>query len=267
MKKRIVFFDVDGTLLDRNNEIPDSTKDSIQEIQSKGIEVAISTGRAPTMFRKISEELNINSYVSCNGSLVVYQGKVIHQEQYDVDMLSKLEKQALNKGYSMIFSTKDKIWINSKSDVFVDNSMSLIGLDAPAYHEANLHEEISYALLLCDTYEEEFLEQYRNNFRFLRWYKYCVDVLNPGMYKAKGAQKMLEYLELPKELSVAFGDGVNDLEILKFAGTGIAMGNSVELAKKAADFVTKDVSENGIAYGLEKLGLLGKTKTNSGRNL
>ncbi|WP_040982385.1 Cof-type HAD-IIB family hydrolase [Oceanobacillus jeddahense] len=260
MEKRIVFFDIDGTILDRNNEIPKSTIDSIHEIQSKGIEVAISTGRAPTMFQHISEELSINSYVSCNGSLVVYQGEVIHQEKYNIEDLRELEKKAFERGYSMMFSTKDKIWINSKSDVFIDDSMSLIGLDVPTYHEATLHDEISYALLLCETDDERFLEQYRNNFRFLRWYKYCVDVLNPDMYKAKGALKMLEYLEIPKESSVAFGDGINDLELLKFVGTGVAMGNSVESAKQASDFVTRDVADNGIAYGLKKLGLIDKTK-------
>lgn len=54
----------------------------------------------------------------------------------------------------------------------------------------------------------------------------------------------------------AFGDGLNDLEMIEFVGTGVAMGNAVESLKEIADFIPKPVDEDGIKYGIEQLGLL-----------
>ena len=82
------------------------------------------------------------------------------------------------------------------------------------------------------------------------------DILPNGGSKAEGIKKMLEILGIPREHVYAFGDALNDKEMLEFVGTGIAMGNAVQEIKDIADMVTKSVDQEGIKYGLEMVGLL-----------
>lgn len=68
--------------------------------------------------------------------------------------------------------------------------------------------------------------------------------------------KTLDFFGIDKSEAIAFGDGENDIDMLELAGLGIAMGNGNEKLKKAADFVTKQSSENGIDYALKKYGII-----------
>lgn len=84
----------------------------------------------------------------------------------------------------------------------------------------------------------------------------CGEICCKGINKSYGMEKYLEYVGLTRKDAIAFGDGPNDLDMLSFAETGVAMGNGLEEVKKLADFVTKDINENGIAYALKELGLI-----------
>lgn len=66
-------------------------------------------------------------------------------------------------------------------------------------------------------------------------------------------KKVLHHLELAPEEAIAFGDNLNDLEMLSYVGVGVAMGNAVDETKKKADFVTKPINQDGISYALQKL--------------
>lgn len=84
----------------------------------------------------------------------------------------------------------------------------------------------------------------------------CGEICCKGINKSYGMEKYLEYVGLTRKDAIAFGDGPNDLDMLSFAETGVAMGNGLEEVKKLADFVTKDIDENGIAFALKELGLI-----------
>ena len=83
-----------------------------------------------------------------------------------------------------------------------------------------------------------------------------MDVLPIGGSKANGIEKYIEKRGYTKDQVYAFGDYLNDIEMLQYVGHGVAMGNAPDEVKKAARYVTKDVGEDGIAYGLEMVGLL-----------
>ncbi|MCV5432962.1 HAD hydrolase family protein, partial [Escherichia coli] len=85
---------------------------------------------------------------------------------------------------------------------------------------------------------------------------YSMDIIPNGGSKAKGIEKFIERLGFNREQVYAFGDGLNDLEMIEAVGTGIVMGNGHEDLKKLANYVTKDVSEDGIYHGLKWAGLL-----------
>lgn len=109
--------------------------------------------------------------------------------------------------------------------------------------------------MFCTQDEEERYSRFKE-FDLVRWHERSTDVLPSGGSKAEGIKKVIEKLPFDREDTYAFGDGLNDLQMIEFAGTGVAMGNAVPELKKIADFITKPVDEDGIQYAVEALGLL-----------
>jgi Cof subfamily protein (haloacid dehalogenase superfamily) len=254
---KIVFFDIDGTLLDKNNQIPPSTKEAINLLKENGVSVAIATGRAPTIFDAIRQELGIETFVCCNGSFAVFEGDVVYKHSLELSEIGSLQESANDLTHPMIFANCEGIWTNAENHPQIQQCMKDLNIKYPKYLPMlDDQSEILYALLFCEEDQEEYYKKTHTWFDFIRWHKYSMDVIPHGGSKAKGIEVLLERLNIPRENSYAFGDGINDLEMLEYVGTGIAMGNGKKEAKEMADFVTKDVSDDGIYYGLKKLGLI-----------
>jgi hypothetical protein len=100
------------------------------------------------------------------------------------------------------------------------------------------------------------LEQLSAHFTILRHDFPLAELVPCGYSKATGLEVVRQALGLEVADTYAIGDSVNDLDMIRAAGTGIAMGNASEVAKEAADYVTSDIHEDGIAHALEKFGLI-----------
>ena len=103
MKKNIVFFDIDGTLLDHDKQLPDSTRHAVRKLQEQGTYVAIATGRAPFMFKELRKDLGIESFVSFNGQYVVFENEVIYKNPIRTQSLHKLSEQAKRHDAPLVF--------------------------------------------------------------------------------------------------------------------------------------------------------------------
>ncbi|WP_408010818.1 Cof-type HAD-IIB family hydrolase [Pseudalkalibacillus sp. A8] len=258
MTNKIVFFDIDGTLLDHQKRIPAGTKLAIKELQDRKVPIAIATGRAPFMFHYLLEELSINGFVSFNGQYVSYENQSIYENPLEEKFLQELVLQSKEHDHPMVFLNTETGRTTHDSHPHVQKSMDDLKLIHPE-HDPEFYRgrSIYQALLYCEKGEKETL--YRNtysDFNFIRWHQYSMDVLPKTGSKAIGIEKMIAHLGYHQEDVIAFGDGLNDLEMLEFAGTGIAMGNSKEAAKRSADFVTRAVDDDGIRHGLRKVGLI-----------
>ena len=90
----------------------------------------------------------------------------------------------------------------------------------------------------------------------VRWHPLFTDIVKKGINKSTGIDEVSRYFGIKLEDTIAFGDGGNDIPMLKHAGLGIAMGNASERVQAAADFVTTSVDDDGIAYALKHFGLI-----------
>ncbi|WP_026676201.1 Cof-type HAD-IIB family hydrolase [Fictibacillus gelatini] len=258
MEEKIVFFDIDGTLVDEEKRIPDSTKESIKDLQKNGIHVAIATGRSPFMFKEISAELNIDTFVSFNGSYVVFNGEVIYKRPLERKWIGHLLELSTENNHPLIFMDHIKATASVDRNEIVYECMKKLLPYYPerdeTYYETS---EIFQVLLFCQAqFERAYTEQYNGIFDFVRWHEHSTDVLPMGSSKAKGIEILLKKMNVKRENSYAFGDALNDIEMLRTVGMGIAMGNGLQEAKQAAKYVTKSVSEDGIWHGLKYAGLL-----------
>jgi Cof subfamily protein (haloacid dehalogenase superfamily) len=257
MNKPIVFFDIDGTLLNENKIIPESTKTAVRLLQDKGIHTVIATGRVPEMFYWIRKELNIDSYVSMNGQYVVYDGKEIYSNPMNPERLHSLSLRTAENGDALAYCSDQDIKVSASNHPFIESSFDTLMM---TYPEVNHHfykqKPIYQGHLYCDTSNHQMYVDHFPDFEFVKWHDYAYDILPKGASKAIGIQALLKVLNINNENCYAFGDGLNDLEMLSSAGTGIAMGNAVPEAKAVADIVTTSSSHHGILNGLIQVGLL-----------
>ncbi|MHA6534676.1 Cof-type HAD-IIB family hydrolase [Paenibacillus sp. BAC0078] len=257
MTKKTIFFDIDGTIYDEEKRVPATTKEAIAELKRRGHNVAIATGRAPYMFEDLREELDIHSYVSLNGQYVIFEGEVIYRNPLDRASLQKMTLFAEKQDHPVAYVDAVGMSVNVAEHEYIKTSIGSLKMAFPMYDAGYyLQNDIYQAMLFCPqesqiVYEERFPE-----FNFIRWNPLCMDVLPGNGSKAAGIEQMIKRLGARMEEIYAFGDGLNDLEMLSLVGHGIAMGNAEDEVKAVARYVTKHVSENGILEGLRMVGLL-----------
>ncbi|PAQ14491.1 hydrolase Cof [Bacillaceae bacterium SAOS 7] len=254
---KIVFFDIDGTLLNHEKQLPARTKEAVKMLQNKGVYTAIATGRAPFMFEDLRKELNIESFISFNGQYVVFEGEAVYLNPLHIDPLSNLVAQAKEKEHPLVFMNESTMRSNHPQHTHIETSFRSLNFPHPEsqpdfYQQNDLYQ----TLLFCSEEDEVNYREQFPEFTFIRWHPYSLDIVPVGGSKAVGIERMLERLPFELEDVYAFGDGLNDIEMLQAVGTGVAMGNAHPIVKEQADMVTADVADDGIFLALEKLGLI-----------
>ncbi|MDD9147198.1 Cof-type HAD-IIB family hydrolase [Sporolactobacillus sp. CQH2019] len=258
---KIVFFDIDDTLYDQDKKIPESTAEAIEKLQRKGIITAVATGRGPFMFADLRRQLNIHTFVSYNGSYVVHENEPALRNPLSRPILQELEKESSEIGNRLVFLNEQTMRIDGKKNDRVEKGIASLKLNFPFPEEDpgfyKQHDIYQALLFYSERDDSSYLrKEPLNTFRYVRWHPYGVDVIPNGGSKASGIGSILEKMNLSADEACAFGDGNNDVEMLSFVGTGVAMGNAVAGVKKAADFVTRPVNKDGVYYGLKNIGLL-----------
>ncbi|MUK87705.1 Cof-type HAD-IIB family hydrolase [Ornithinibacillus sp. L9] len=254
----VIFFDIDGTLLNGEKELPHSTKESIFKLKALGHEVAIATGRAPFMYEDLRKELDIDTFVSYNGQYVVVRGEVAYVNPLNIPSLKKLSEMALEKNHPVVFMDHEDMKANVPEHHYINESISTLKIEKFPTHDPHYYSgrELYQSLLFCEEGEEKQYEQIFCDFNFVRWHPYSVDITPKGGSKAKGIEQAAEKLGFSEEHIFAFGDGLNDIEMLSTVKNSVAMGNAEEEVKSVAQHVTKSVEDNGIQHGLKMVGLL-----------
>lgn len=271
----IVFFDIDGTLVTEGNQIPEATVQAVAQLKKNGIQPVLATGRPPLLITDIAEKLNINSYISMNGQYIVYEGEVIESNPLSIDLVDRLVDFANRREDGVILCTENELIINSRLSI-KPNSWYLKLLKSfahliPKKIEIKFREKAMKKKIKKTDYEDKEIymlnlnvnqeaeKDYVKKFEsldFTRANEYNMDVINKGVSKAKAIEKLLKHLNVEVKDTIAFGDGLNDLEMIKFVGTGIAMENGFEELKEAADFVTSSVFNDGITKALKGMKLI-----------
>ena len=256
MEPCLIIFDIDETLyINHENRIPESTLDAINKLKVAGHTLAIATGRSPFELMDEAKQLPVDFFILANGQLVLQDGKVIYENPIEIDVINELLADAKAKNIYIGFSSATHSSVTGMTDAMRD-MFAKYYVNLPEVSTCiNSHGSIYQIWYLCE-HLADVTEKYKDKLRFIPWLNNGADVIPIGVSKAVGLTKTLEVLggTLPKKI-VFFGDGTNDIELVKMADIGIAMGNAVEPLKLVADFVTKNIEDDGIYYACEQLGL------------
>jgi hydroxymethylpyrimidine pyrophosphatase-like HAD family hydrolase len=287
---KLIAVDVDGTLLNSAQEITERTKAALRRAVERGATLAVATGRRRHTAQPIAERLDLPFYlVSSQGAALWQDGRLLAHSHLPaanarvaLDVIQDLGMAAAILGNAL--EQEEVIWAagdveaNPRMAAYLDRNRRFV---LPLGPETFDHDPIEF--IVVDDMErlqrlDEALTGHqapvpsedapaqegpsptrplwrvifsRNQFTAGG----AVEVVGPDTSKASALAVLCERLGITRDQLIAFGDNVNDLEMLAFAGLGVAMGNSTPDARAVADRVAPTNDEDGIAVTLEELGL------------
>ncbi|MCE4052127.1 HAD family hydrolase [Bacillus sp. Au-Bac7] len=259
MYKGIIFFDLDGTLLNEYSVISEENKIILKELQEKGYLCVIASGRSPQEILGITQGVNISSYISLNGQYIVVNHQVLIKHKMDLKVIQELDNFSRKLNNSLAYYGEKEYKINlidqAAIQLYAMDHAPLPSIEPEFYKYNDI-----YMLYLFNSdkeldvlYEKEFA----GNLTFYRDSPYSMAIVNQGNSKKNGIKELYKALEFTNyEETYAFGDGNNDVSMFEVVKHGIAMGNANELVKEKAEFITKSHTTNGILFALQKYQLL-----------
>lgn len=262
MSKKIIFFDIDGTLYTRETGVPDSTIEAIDRLVENGHIPLFCTGRTKCNIDERFTDMPIYGMVAGGGTYVEYQKRTLFEYLIPKQELERIEAVTKTAHYLPLYEGKDTIYFNPED---VKEGYGVMG-EAISEHMASIMEPFDWNharvnKLCCGlTDESDFglldtllKEQYHVINHDLEGY---VEIMPRCCTKASGAEILLKELGLEQSDAYAFGDSKNDLEVLQYVKYGIAMGNAYPDVLAQAPYRTKAIGDDGIYYALKEFGLI-----------
>ncbi|MEK5330845.1 MULTISPECIES: Cof-type HAD-IIB family hydrolase [unclassified Lysinibacillus] len=257
MDCKIIFFDVDGTLINYDDGcIESSTKNALQLLRNKGIRLVAATGRPLSMCHDL-QELGIDTFITANGAYTRHGDQIIHTIPIAQEIVENVKAFADDNNNSLSFFTDQLFMNNVRHPATLKAMKETLSLDEyPPTNNNILNEEVYLMCLYANVKEEKkYITQFPN-LKFERWHPTIINVLQDDVSKSIAVEAVLKYFNLVPKEAIAFGDGDNDIDMLKQVGYGIAMGNGSVALKNIADYITMKSDEGGIDYALRKLQLI-----------
>ena len=250
---KIVFTDVDGTLLDGIRGFPYlSAKNqyAIKALLEKGIYVVISSGRSKSILNKEIVSLNPNGYILCNGAYIELNNKPIQKIVLSKEDVKYIKDLTLTNNGILLYENQEGAYadIRSKCPLLEDFITEWNMPSLKIQYKENFDEEVYKVANVFPTTSDfdKFTSSIDNRIDIRRQKGLLAyDIVPKGMSKGNAIKQVLDTLHISNLDALAFGDNVNDIEMLEAVGTGVAMGNACEELKKVADDVTDDAINDG----------------------
>ena len=254
---KAIFFDIDGTLVSfKNHQIPKSTSDALYKLKEKGIKLFIATGRGKDGL-DVLNDFPFDGYITLNGQYCYTNNQIIYSNTIKKEDLQALLDYLKDHQVPCGFTEENTKYFNYR-DERVDAIHAIThNDDHPAGDCSHVIDKSIYQIMcFVDEKEEKEILSHMPHCISARWHPTFCDISPIGGTKQLGIDKFLEYYGLDLKDTMAFGDGGNDKQMLQHVSLAIAMGNAGDELKSIADFVTKDVDDEGIAYALKHYGLI-----------
>lgn len=247
---RIVFFDVDGTLIDmKKKQISIRMLETLVRLKEKGVLLCLATGRGPMLLPHF-EGVEFDAFLTFNGSYCFNAEEIILDRPILREDVKRVIGNAAAIGRPVSVATKARLAANGKDKDLVDYyAIAKCEVDvAEDFDDLIDHENVYQMMLGCRKEEYPALLRDVSGARITAWWDRAGDVIPSGGGKGYGIEKILEYYGIDRSQALAFGDGSNDIEMLQTVGWSVAMGNATPNVKAAADDVCADVADDGIYH-------------------
>lgn len=278
MTKKIVFFDIDGTIWDWNGVIPQSAITAIKKLKENGHIPVICSGRAKGHIRdERLLSIGFNGIIAACGDHVEYEGKMIFERFLSMDLVKKVIEFSIESQVPIVLEGPVKHWISPtgfEKDEFVTRMYKVMGDDAITLSgfssDMRVNKFSGDVVTQSDySYFKSILEKdvcfiehgltpdvNQRPDKDLSEIQAVFEAVIPGTSKAEGIKKLCDYLGIGLEDTFAIGDSANDIEMIQCVNTGICMGDGSRSLKEVADYVTTNIRDDGIRKALEHFELI-----------
>lgn len=275
MTVRLIALDLDGTLFTEDKNISEENQKAIRDARKKGIEIVIATGRPvngiPT---EIFRELGVQYVIDLNGACVhrLRDGACIYEERMETKAACELVRMCLEyRVYLSVFAGEKSCVQADREDLLEQMGFSKVLYeyikktrtyvdDLPAYLRTSgdpIYKVVMNFIPLPDGSYLDYdvlRDRIDADARFdqVDGGGHNMEVTMAGVSKGKALKWLAKELGVSIEETMACGDTENDIDIIRTAGIGVAMGNAKENVKEIADYVTKTNMEDGVAYAIRR---------------
>lgn len=278
--RKIVFLDVDGTLVDYHNRIPESAVIAIRKARENGHKVFVCTGRSRAEMQSELWEIGLDGMIGGNGSYVEYDNQVLMHQ-----MLSEEDSKAIvdwlhERGLEFYLESNNGLFASEnfkesarpvirkyvmqkgKTAAEVEDMEAEDALHGLVYGEELYRNDLNKVSFILNSYQDHLDSAIAfPNLKAGTWggrveTALFGDLGVKDITKAHAIEVLLEHLQASQKDTIAFGDAKVDIPMLEYCDFGVSMGNGGPEILAMADMVTDDVEENGIYNAFEKLGLI-----------
>lgn len=260
----IIFFDIDGTLLtlDKEHIFPDSAKKALIKAKENGHKIFINTGRAKAAIDKILLDFGFDGLVCGCGTYIEYEGKVMYRNMLSDEECIKTRDELKELGMQTVFESVERLFIEGDYgkgsfleyiyEYFKHNVPKPI---IPPYSDDFRFDKYT-TCITKDSDRDGFYSKMGERYNLIAHTPIVIECIPKGHSKATGMEYVAKMLGDDIENCYAFGDSVNDLDMLKAAGHAVAMGNGMPDIFDVVEYKTSDINEDGILNGLIHYGLI-----------
>lgn len=275
---KIIFLDVDGTLVDYENNIPKSAAEAVKKARKNGHRVYICTGRSKAEVYEEIWDIGLDGMIGGNGSYVEDHGFVVMHQHMTGEQCRRIVDWLHERKLEFYLESNNGLFA---SEHFAEKSRPALmeysarkgkpipGEEAAAsvfpdmIFDGDLYREdvnkISYVLSSYQDYSdarEQFPDMQHGTWGGAGETALFGDFGVKGITKGNAIGRLLDYLDAKAEDTIGFGDAKIDIPMLECCEIGVAMGNGGEEIKSMADYITDDVQEDGLYHAFVKLGLI-----------
>ena len=261
MKRKLLFFDIDGTLWDYQNVIPASTIQAIRQARANGHLAFINSGRSRAFIRSQALfDIGFDGIVSGCGTMIEYRDEVRFYHRLDNDHLAEVIQTVRSHNFRPVLEGRHDLYIDDDefgSEPYGQKLKRELGEHLLSIADNWGKWEVSK--LSCATepnVHEDCIRALADEFEFMIHTPEVVEMTPMGYNKGSAIRRVCEMFDTDVADTIAFGDSANDMTMLKTAGVAVVMGNGSDEAKAAADYVTKDLHDDGILHACKHLDLL-----------
>lgn len=255
---KAVFFDIDGTLVSfATHTVPDSARRAIAQLRANGVKVFIATGRL-LRHTEVVRDVEVDGYITVNGSYCLTSaGEVIYEQAFPQDVVERIFALERKYGFRAAVMTHENIYVDSLEG----RPQQVADMVHILPEEADLEDIVSRqpVLQMCPYIDRELEQKVMAELPECvasRWVDMFMDLNLKGVDKSVAAKRVMEYYGYTMEQAMAFGDGGNDVPLVRDVALGVAMDNACDELKSVADYVTLSVDDDGVERALQYFGLI-----------
>lgn len=256
----LVFFDIDGTLVTHGDHIPDSALEAIRAMRENGHFAILNTGRPMAMIHPRMLAGPFDGVIASCGTHIVWQGRTMLCELMEERLVSELVALTDARGAEIWLEGPEHVYLKELNPTGRMSEVVRFLSKLPGVMKQRDEEPVRANKVSCLLPEDGSLSPdqplFAENFDWIDHGPDFCELVPKGHSKATGIRFLLDHLDHPREHTFAFGDSMNDIDMLSFVQVGIAMGGSREQVVQISDHVTDRPEENGIANALRHFGLI-----------